>query len=240
MSAKAMILITGAAQRIGRSLARAVAQEGFDVALHYNRSHVEAQALADELKSLGRHVVLLRADLSQEAELMELCAEIAQLPTLVGLVNNAAIFEALNWQESTFENWNRHQMINVTAPFMLSQAFARAVGEKREGRIVNLLDWRSEKTDPLHLPYTVSKAALASVTKNLAVALAPYVTVNAIALGAILPPVGGSPTEHILTKVPMQRWASLDEVTQSLLFFLTGPTYVTGEILHLDGGRHLR
>ncbi len=129
--------------------------------------------------------------------------------------------------------------VNLTAPFLLSQAFARSLPQDAAGRIVNLLDWRALRPAADHLPYTISKAALAALTQSLAAALAPRVTVNGLALGAILPPSDGAAVNTILEKVPARRWAELDEVAQALLFLLDGPAYLTGDILYIDGGRHL-
>jgi NAD(P)-dependent dehydrogenase (short-subunit alcohol dehydrogenase family) len=129
--------------------------------------------------------------------------------------------------------------INLTAPFLLSQAFARQLPEGENGRIVNLLDWRALRPGADHLPYTISKAGLYALTQSLAAALAPRITVNGLALGAILPPSDGGETDDILQDVPAGRWADLDEVNQVALFLLGGPAYITGEIIHVDGGRHL-
>jgi pteridine reductase len=129
--------------------------------------------------------------------------------------------------------------VNLTAPFLLCQAFARQMPSGEAGRIINILDWRALRPAADHLPYTISKAALAALTQSLAVALAPNISVNGLALGAILPPSFGESTACILSSVPADRWAKLDELTQALLFLLTGPAYITGEIIHLDGGRHL-
>jgi pteridine reductase len=130
-------------------------------------------------------------------------------------------------------------MINLTAPFLLSQAFASALPPRESGRIINLLDWRALRPGLDHLPYSISKSALAALTYSLAAALAPRITVNGLALGAVLPPSDGSIDPNILDKVPSGRWADLEEVSQALVFLLNGPAYITGEILHVDGGRHL-
>jgi NAD(P)-dependent dehydrogenase (short-subunit alcohol dehydrogenase family) len=155
-------------------------------------------------------------------------------------VNSAAIFENLNLENTNLEGWQRHLNINLTAPFLLSQAFwrARKPGDG-EGRIINILDWRALRPGADHLPYTVSKAALAALTKSLAIAMAPQVIVNGIAFGAILPPAYGGDVSAIIKKVPAGRWADLDEVGKTLVFLLSGPSYITGEIIYLDGGRHL-
>jgi NAD(P)-dependent dehydrogenase (short-subunit alcohol dehydrogenase family) len=158
---------------------------------------------------------------------------------LFALVNNASVFEPLGWEDTSLEQWNLAMMVNLTTPFLLSQAFARSLVPEGLGRIVNLIDWRGLRPGPDHLPYTISNAALAALTHSLAIALAPHITVNALALGAILAPDNGAPAEIDLDQIPAHRWANLEEVGQALLFLLDGPAYITGEIIHVDGGRHL-
>jgi pteridine reductase len=233
------VLITGAAKRIGRSLALAVAQAGADVVIHYGSSQDEADSARLEIEALGRKAYLLQADLADPAHFAGLVERAIEHGPLFALVNNAAIFESLTWEKTSLEEWNRHLMVNLTAPFLLSQAFARTFDEKDTGRIVNLLDWRALRPGADHLPYTISKSGLAALTQSLAVALAPRITVNGLALGAILPPSSGGTPKNILDDVPARRWAELEEVGQALLFLLEGPDYITGEIIHLDGGRHL-
>lgn len=233
------VIITGAARRVGRSLALAVAHAGGNVLIHYGGSQGDAESLAMEIEALGRKAVLLQADLNDPAQVEALIPRASEHGQLFALVNNAAIFESLNWQNSTVEDWNRHLMVNLTTPFLLSQAFARLLPTGETGRIINLLDWRALRPGVDHLPYTISKSALAALTQSLAIALAPSITVNALALGAVLPPSQGVAPTNILTKIPAGRWADLDEVGQALIFLLEGPTYITGEIIHIDGGRHL-
>lgn len=233
------VLVTGGAQRIGRSISLAVARAGANVAVHYWRSQGEAESVCAEIEALGRKAILVQADLEQPDQISRLIPHILKQGQLFGLVNNAAVFEKLDWKSSSLEAWNRHLMINLTAPFLLSQAFAQALQPGEEGRIINLVDWRALRPGPDHLPYTISKSALAALTRSLAVALAPRITVNGLALGAILPPSDGIGDPNILDKIPSGRWANLEEVDQALIFLLNGPAYITGEILHIDGGRHL-
>jgi pteridine reductase len=233
------ILITGAARRIGRAMALAVAQVGGTVLLHHAHSPKEAEEVRQEVLAMGGRAYILQADLSQPHQARDLMERALEFGSLYGLVNNAAIFEALDWQTSDVPAWYRHLNINLIAPFVLSQAFAQALPNQAEGRIVNILDWRALRPGTEHLPYTISKAALAALTRSLAIALAPRITVNGLAFGAILPPSDGSDLPDIEKTVPARRWATLDEVTQALLFLLSGPAYITGEIIHLDGGRHL-
>ena len=129
--------------------------------------------------------------------------------------------------------------INLTAPFLLSQSFAKQLPDDSQGRIVNIVDWRALRPGADHFPYTVSKAALAAMTQSLAVALAPRIMVNGLALGAVLPPANEAASEEIIRNVPAQRWSDAKEVEEALIFLLAGPAYITGEIMHVDGGRHL-
>ena len=232
------ILITGGARRVGRSLALAAANAGANVVIHYHRSEVEAKVLQNEISGMGREARLLKADLENPKQSMELINRAQGKEGLFALVNNAAVFESLSWEATDLKAWDRHLMVNLTAPFLLSQAFARSIGHEVEGRIINLLDWRAMRPGADHLPYTVSKAGLAALTQSLAIALAPNITVNGLALGAILAPEEGAP-KKLVEQVPAGRWGTLDEVGQTLIFLLSGPAYITGEILHVDGGRHL-
>ena len=122
---------------------------------------------------------------------------------------------------------------------MISQLFAKQLSHNDKGRIINILDWRSLRPGKDHFPYTISKAALASLTEAMAVALAPNISVNGIAFGAILPPSDGGNVEGLIENVPAGRWAEMEEVIKTVIFLLDGPEYITGEIIHLDGGRHL-
>jgi len=234
-----LILITGAAQRIGRSLTLAVARAGGDVVIHYGHSQAEAESLCEEIDGLGRRAFLLQADLNDSMQVETLVPRASEHGALFALVNNAAIFDPLSWETSTLEDWNRHLMVNLTVPFMLSQAFSRLLPQAETGRIINLLDWRALRPGTDHLPYTISKSALAALTRSLAIAFAPRITVNGLALGAVLPPNDGAVSQKFIEKVPAGRWAHLDEVSQALIFLLEGPAYITGEIIHIDGGRHL-
>jgi glucose 1-dehydrogenase len=234
-----LVLITGAALRVGHHLALAVAQAGGDVVIHYGHSQEQAQKLQGEIQTMGRRAFLLQADLADAQQVSSLVERAFENGPLFALVNNAAIFGSAPWQAASLEEWNRLLAVNLTAPFLLSHSFAQQLPSGHKGRIINLLDWRALRPSSDHIPYTISKAGLAALTHALAVALAPRITVNGLALGAILPPSEGEAPPNILKNVPAGRWADLDEVDQALLFLLDGPEYITGEIIHVDGGRHL-
>ena len=231
------ILITGAARRVGRIFALACGRAGANVIIHHGHSPTDAESLRDEIASFGPQAWVLTSDLSQPESASNLIERASEFSPLYGLVNNAAIFESLTLHDTTLDDWNRHLAINLTAPFLLCQAFAK---HAKEGRIVNILDWRALRPGADHFPYTITKSALAGMTKSMGVALAPNIAVNGLALGAILPPADNpSASEKIIESVPAQRWSEAKEVEDALLFLLSGPTYITGEIIHLDGGRHL-
>ncbi|GJQ52636.1 MAG: short chain dehydrogenase [Anaerolineaceae bacterium] len=231
------ILITGAARRLGRTFALACARAGANVAIHHAHSQADAESLRVEITSLGKRAWIFQADLSDSTQTEELIRLVNKSTPLHVLVNSAAIFEPLSFNATTLTDWNRHLALNLTAPFLLSQAFARQADEG--SRIINILDWRALRPGADHFPYTISKSALAALTKSMAIALAPKIVVNGLALGAILPPAGGNASPEIIKNVPMKRWAQEPEVEQALLFLLTSPSYITGEIIHVDGGRNL-
>jgi NAD(P)-dependent dehydrogenase (short-subunit alcohol dehydrogenase family) len=234
---KKAILVTGAARRVGKIFALACARAGADVVIHHGHSEEEAEQVRAEITKLGRQAWVLQADLSDSSQAESLIPRINRSTPLHGLMNSAAIFESLALESTSLEDWERHFAINLTAPFLLSKAFANQAPDG--GRIVNILDWRALRPGADHFPYTVSKAALASLTKSLAVALAPKIIVNGLALGAILTPSDRKVRPDIIKNVPAGRWAKEQELEQALLFALTGPAYITGEIIHVDGGRHL-
>ncbi|MCJ7715038.1 MAG: SDR family oxidoreductase [Anaerolineales bacterium] len=233
------ILITGSARRIGRALALAVAKAGGDLIIHHNNSHESAEHTRQEILDLGRKAQIIQADLSDTESTSRFLEKVFSRDEIYGLVNNASIFSTLSWSETHLDDWNEHLAINLTAPFLLSQAFGRSRSGGQKGRIINILDWRALRPGSDHFPYTISKAGLAALTKSMAIALAPNINVNGIALGAVLPPSDRGSSENILSYSPIPRWAELSEVEETLLFLLSGPTYITGEIIHLDGGRHL-
>ena len=205
--------------------------------IHHAHSDSDAETLHAEINGLHRQAWVFHADLSDSAQAQSLIPRINESTPLHYLVNNAAIFESLSLASTSLEDWDIHIATNLTAPFLLSQTFAKQATDG--ARIINILDWRALRPGADHFPYTVSKSALAAMTRSMAVALAPKVIVNALALGAILPPSDGTSKPDIVKNIPMKRWAEANEIEQALLFLLTSPAYITGEIIHVDGGRHL-
>jgi NAD(P)-dependent dehydrogenase (short-subunit alcohol dehydrogenase family) len=239
------ILITGGARRIGHFLSLYLAGQGANIIIHHSNSGQAAAETVAEIERMGRQAWIIQADFNDPAQTASVIEQACRFGSLTALVNSAAIFEPLTMAETTLADWQMHLNINLTAPFLLSQSFARCLPAGEKGRIVNLLDWRALRPGKDHFPYTVSKSALAAMTRSLALALAPDICVNGVALGAILPPSdaatsNGAPlSDAILKSVPAGRWAELEEVGKTISFLISGPEYITGEILHLDGGRHL-
>ncbi|MDI9408228.1 MAG: SDR family oxidoreductase [Candidatus Pacebacteria bacterium] len=244
-------LITGAAQRLGRAMALDLAAAGWDIALHYHQSGAAAEATAQAISAMGRQVVLLPADLEQEDQVARLVAQAGEYlspPRL--LVNNAARFERDDLVTATRADWDEHLAINLRAPFVLTQEFAkqaiwREAGKSGEeglktGLVVNMLDQRVWNLTPHFVTYTVSKYALWGLTQSLALALAPRIRVNGIGPGLTLPSPRQT-TEQMTQKqanFPLQRGGSESEVVAALRYLLAAQS-VTGQMIALDGGQHL-
>lgn len=235
-------LVTGAARRLGRAISLALAEAGFDIALHYATSAAEAEATAEEIRALGRRAVLLRADLAVEAEVARLVPEAeAALGAIGVLVNNASTFERDEWHDATRQSWDQHLEPNLRAPFVLIQAMAQRLPEGAEGAVINLIDQRVFSLTPHFVSYTVSKAALWTLTQTMALALAPRIRVNGIGPGPALPSPRQSQEQFDAqcASVPLQRGTSPDEVARAALAILAMPS-MTGQMIALDGGQHLQ
>lgn len=233
------ILITGGARRLGKVMALAAARSGADVILHHAHSPAEAEEVAAQIRNLGRKSWVLAADLNNQEQTQNLMQSAFSLAPVTALINNAAIFKPVDLAHTSMTDWAEHLQVNLTAPFILSQAFAVQFKAEQPGRIINLLDWRALRPGKDHFPYTISKSALAAMTSSMALSLAPDIIVNGIALGAILPPGDEDFSPALIKNVPMQRWAKLEELEELIVWLLSSPAYITGEIIHLDGGRHL-
>lgn len=233
-------LITGAARRIGAAIARDLASRGWSVAVHHRHSAVEARALVGAIEAEGGYAQAFDADLQSEAETAALVGRVGDaLGPVEALINNASVFERDEALSVTRDSWERHMQINLRAPFLLTQAFARQVPETG-GSVINLLDQRIWNLTPHFTSYTVSKAALWTLTQTLAMALAPKVRVNAIGPGPTLPSVRQSEEQFVRqwSAVPLARPTSPLEIADVVRFLLDAPG-VTGQMIAVDGGQHL-
>jgi NAD(P)-dependent dehydrogenase (short-subunit alcohol dehydrogenase family) len=235
-------LVTGGARRLGRATALALAGAGFDVAVHFATSKAEAEATVAEIVALGRRAVALPGDLAIEAEVATLLpAATAALGPVGVLVNNASVFERDEALDATRESWDRHMEPNLRAPFVLTQAFARALPETATGVVINLLDQRVWSPTPHFTSYSLSKAGLWWLTQSLALALAPRIRVNAIGPGPAMPSPRQSQAQfdRQCASVPLGHGTSADEVGRAALAILALPA-MTGQMIALDGGQHLQ
>lgn len=236
-------LITGAARRVGAVIARTLHTAGYDLALHYRHSADEAHALADELRtSRADSVLLVQADLADLAALpAPVESVVAHYGRLDALVNNASAFFPTPMGSVTPAQWNTLFASNAQAPFFLSQAALPALRDAH-GSIVNLVDIYAERPLADHPLYCMAKAALAAMTRSLALDLAPAVRVNGVAPGAVMWPSDGKPyadQQAMLARTPLQRAGTPDDVAGTVLWLLRDAPFVTGQIIRVDGGRTL-
>ncbi len=234
-------LVTGSAVRLGKALALALAGDGVRLAIHHSRSTAAAEQTVAEIKALGGDAFSVQADLSRPGSASGVIEHTFNHYGRIDiLVNSAAIFEPGDLADTTEVLWDKHFDINLKAPFFLSQAFAAHVGSERPGHIVNIADWRAIRPGPHYLAYTLTKAALVTMTQSLALALAPNIRVNAIAPGAILPPPGKGRDylEQMADRIPLRRAGEPKDVAQALLFLLSSD-FITGELIFVTGGEHL-
>jgi NAD(P)-dependent dehydrogenase (short-subunit alcohol dehydrogenase family) len=234
-------LVTGAAKRIGRAIALMLGGEGWAVAVHYRASRAEAEGVAGEIAAAGGRAVALAADLAKEAEVATLVPRAAEALGPLGLlVNNASVFEEDAALAVTRESWEQHLSVNLRAPFVLMQNFARRLPPNVEGVIVNLLDERVWNLTPYFVSYTLSKAGLWSLTQTMALALAPRIRVNGIGPGPTLPSPRQSEVQFRRQQamMPLQRGTTPEEIAAAVRFILSAPA-MTGQMIALDGGQHL-
>ena len=235
------ILITGAAKRIGRQLALDLAAEGHDIVVHYNESSREADEVASDIRALGRRVVLVQGDLADDDIAERLIGSAAkQIGLLTALINNASIYEFDEIGSIDTKTWQRHMDINLRAPVLLAQAFARQLPKGLAGNVINVIDGRVWKLNPRYFSYTISKSALWTATRTLAQALAPNIRVNAIGPGPTLPPKGESSEEHArdMANTLLHHGASPAEISAAVRFVLS-QSAITGQMIALDAGQHL-
>ena len=232
-------LVTGAGKRLGRAIAEALAARGASLVLHCRTSGEEAEGLVRALAASGTRAMVLRADLSDPpaaAALVERAAR--EAGPLDILVNNASVFGEETLEQLSAESVRRNVDVNALSPFYAARAFAR---QGRPGVMVNLLDTMIRDYDRKHLPYHLSKRMLFTLTRDMAVEYAPRVRVNAVAPGLVLPPEGADESylralEHTN---PLHTHGAAEDVARAVLFLVESP-FVTGQVVYVDGGRHLR
>lgn len=234
-------LVTGAAVRIGRSIATALAADGWAIAVHYRNGAADAAALVADIEAGGGRAVALDADLMDERAVAELLPRAAEALGPVGcLVNNASAFEYDDVENATRASWDTHVETNLRAPFVLSQTFAGALPASVSGAIVNIVDQRVWNLTPHFVTYTLSKAGLWTLTQTLALALAPRIRVNAIGPGPVLPSARQTPEQFAAqcARTPLGHGAEPEEIAGAVSYILATPS-LTGQMLALDSAQHM-
>jgi pteridine reductase len=233
-------LITGGAKRVGRAIVLKLAQSGYDIAFTYLSSKDAAVELVAEITARGRRAIAMQADLTEPTSTAASVhgAFTSEFKRLDVLVNNASMYEPSSLNQTNAEQVNRLWNVHVAAPLLLCQAFAPALRSSR-GHIINMVDLLAERPWPQYLAYCTSKAGLWNLTLGLARELAPEVTVNGIAPGVVEWPeqYPQQEREKYLKRVPLGRAGTPEDVANVVHFLCTNGTYVTGQIIRLDGGR---
>jgi len=231
-------LVTGAAKRIGRSIALRLAADGANVVVNYSTSEEEAESVVREVKALGRKAIAIRADVSRRAEVAGMIAGTEkEFGRLDILVNNAGVFFPVKFENLTDEQWDRAMNINLRSQFLCSQAAAPIMKRQGRGRIINLSSLGGMLPWPSYTHYCVSKAGSIMLTRCLARALAPEILVNSIAPGTIQF-LGEAPDEEFIRRVPLHRTGTGEDIAAAVAYLATAE-FVTGQIIAVDGGRTL-
>ncbi|GAA4358163.1 SDR family oxidoreductase [Kangiella marina] len=231
-------LITGSAIRVGKAIAVALAEQGFDIALHYNQSSQEAVKTAEAVRKFGVDATLYQANLSQPEQCRDLIGRVFKENDLSVLVNSAAVFPETDSIMEGLADWDAVMGLNLRAPLELSKAFVD--NTPLSGHIINILDARINRPAGDHLVYRLSKAGLWHLTESLAQELAPNIQVNGLALGAIMAPPGASQDhfERMAEKIPLARTGTPKAIGDAVAF-LVAQEFITGVVLPIDGGEFL-
>jgi 3-oxoacyl-[acyl-carrier protein] reductase/pteridine reductase len=230
------VLVTGAAKRIGREIALTLARAGAEVAITYRSSEAEAEAVVRELAALGGEALAVRCDVRDALQIAEAVRAVTEeFGGLDVLVNNAGAFETAKLEEISPEQWDRIFETNTRGPLLMAQAAYPHLKQAR-GRIVNIGSLGGVQPWATHGHYCTSKAALHMLSKTMAKAWAPEVSVNCVAPGMVVNGEVDPAYEHFAAKTPMQRNGTPADVAAAVLFFAAGPHFVTGQLLAVDGG----
>jgi pteridine reductase len=232
-------LVTGAARRLGRAICLALAGRGVHVVIHYRRSADEASSLLEEVQALGVQGWRVGADLEDPRQVDGLFSQAkGQAGPIDILINNASVWPQETLWDVTDQSLSTAMRVHALAPLVLSRDLAK---QQRPGHIVNILDTRVTSYDKGHAAYHISKRALLTLTRMLALELAPAVAVNAVAPGLMLPPEGQDQAylERLAYTNPLNRYGGPEDITDAVLFLLD-TRFVTGQVLYIDGGFHMK
>ena len=237
-----VVLVTGSAIRVGKAISQEFAAKGAKTIIHYRSSRAEAESTAAEIASIGHRPMVVQGDLSIRNDWLRIQKQIMETHgRLDVLVNNAAIFYKTSFLDATEADWNKFMDTNLKSVFFGSQIFGKIMVEQGAGKIINIADVSAETTWPSYIPYCVSKAGVVAITKGLAKALAPQVTVNAVAPGTVLLADSYDPQEEqaLIDKTPLKRIGEARDIARTVVFLVEGSDFISGQVIGVDGGRSL-
>jgi NAD(P)-dependent dehydrogenase (short-subunit alcohol dehydrogenase family) len=235
-----VVWVTGSAVRLGRAMALDLARRGANIVVHYNTSEADARKTAAEIEALGRRALLVQADLAQVAQVKRVVGEIEQgFGRLDVLVNSASNFIRVPWQEINETVYDLSLDVNLKGPTFCALEAAKLIRATGGGKIINFADWAGFRPYKNYLPYLLAKGAMITLTRALALELAPEIAVNAVAPGPVLPPPDASEAMKatMIRQVPLQRMGSPDDIVATVAFLIEGSDFITGQVICVDGGR---
>ncbi len=238
----ANILITGSAKRVGRHVALSLAKAGANILVHYHSSSSDAKKLVSEIKSLGVKAQAIRANLNKLSEVKKLAAQAWQVWGRVDvLINNASTFYPTPLGKTTEAQWDDLFNVNAKAAYFLSEALGQKMFKKKSGKIINMVDWAALRPYENYVPYCAAKAALLAVSLGMAKSLAPHVQVNNIMPGPVMWPedLSVQVKKQVLAKTPLKKIGSAQDIANTIQFVIEGTDFMTGSIIHVDGGRSI-
>lgn len=237
------VLITGGAVRIGRAISLELGKAGATIFCQYFSSTESARSLKGQIEKNGGRIYIFKSDLSNQDGIKKTVDEVIRVYGRVDvLVNNAAIFFKTPLGKVTEEDWDILHNLNLKTPFFLAQAVSHYMLNQKSGKIINIADTGAETPFPAYLPYSISKAGIINMTKGLAKALAPNIQVNCINPGPVMFPENYSKEERkfSIEQTLLKREGSAEDIAKTVRFLLEGSDYITGAVIPVDGGRHIR
>ncbi len=237
-----VVWVTGSGKRLGRAMALDLARRGAHIVVHYNHSEDEAVEVAEQVRDLGRKSIVVKGDLSKINDIRIIMAQIEDaFRRLDVLVNSASNFIRVPLADITEQIWDESIDVNLKGPTFCALEAAKLMRRGGGGKIINFADWAGFRPYRHYLPYMISKGGVITMTRALALELAPDIMVNAVAPGPVLLPEGTTPEEEaqIIRNVPLKKTGTPDDIVATVAFLIEGSDYITGQVICVDGGRYI-
>lgn len=235
-------LVTGSAIRVGKAIALTLAGKGAKLAVHYNSHEDKAHETAEQIRKIGGEAIVLKADISQKEDWIRMRDFILKKWGKIDiLVNNAAIFYRTPFLKISDDQWNHFMNINLKGVFLGCQIMGEVMLKNKSGKIINIADVSAEAAWPNYIPYCISKAGVIALTKGLAKAFAPHITVNAVSPGTVMLAEEYDKDEesYLMDRTPLKRVGEPQDIANSVAFLIEGSDFITGAVINVDGGRSL-